>query len=72
MAYCDIVGQSSGGSYNDEKWLATDIMGTISNGTMVIDGVFNFVENSKTGRFLANGYQHISKAEMAQTPRWRT
>jgi hypothetical protein len=57
--------QSNGGS--NDRWMATDIMGTIGNGTMVIDGAFNFVENSKTGRFLANGYQHISKAEMAAT-----
>ncbi|MEZ5045776.1 MAG: RHS repeat-associated core domain-containing protein [Chitinophagaceae bacterium] len=61
------VNLQSNGGYNDEKWLATDIMGTIGNGTMVIDGAFNFVEHSKTGRFLANGYQHISKVEMAQT-----
>ncbi|HTO16579.1 MAG TPA: hypothetical protein VLZ83_12470 [Edaphocola sp.] len=60
------VQQSSGG-YNDEKWLATDIAGAFSNGTMVIDGAFKFVEHSKTGRFLANGYQHISKAEMAKS-----
>lgn len=67
----DVFGEGTGlqssGGYNDETWLATDIMGTISDGTMVIDGAFKFVEHSKTGRFLANGYQHISKTEMAQT-----
>src|SRR5690606_11879429 len=58
------IPRSSGG---DDRWSATEIMGTITNGTMVLDGAFNFVERSKIGRFLANGYQHISKAELAQT-----
>jgi hypothetical protein len=58
--------QSNGWDYY-ENWMATAIISALSNGTIIMDGAFNFVENSKTGRFLANGYQHISKAEMAKT-----
>lgn len=56
--------------YSYDKWLVTDIIGTISNGTMLIDGVFKFVEHSEIGRsWITNGYQHISKVELAQSLR---
>lgn len=57
--------QQSSGGYNDEKWLATDIMGALNKGTLIPQAAFGFVENTSTGGFLANGYQATSKAEMA-------
>jgi len=60
-----VLEDGSEGIFNNEKWMATDIMGAFSAGTLIPSGALGFVENTGTGRFLANGYRVTSKAEMA-------
>lgn len=55
------------GQSKNEKWLATEVAEGVSGATIIPDAALNFIEKTKTGRFLSNGLRHISKAELAST-----